>query len=257
MFNKIFSLLFDIETKESNLINSEEQKIIDKLLEENPYYINIIPPAIKIHNWSNTGNGGFSTCSQVKLFFIKNEFEKSSEFYQFTLKHKHNPLYIVDYDHQLVYSPFCFQKEDNYHKKINLLYDDIEISNDIRHLQNCPIVNLQLSSGTLDISEIENEIYFFCIQFKNKLIIVNIKEAISIFTNGSHFINDKPIEIKHSINGSFLFYSIYREYKKFHVKENLRIQYGIFDLYKAKLVLCRHSHNDLPHTTWDDYKTSI
>lgn len=254
MYNKIFSFLFDIETKENNLINSEEQKIIEKLLEENPFYINIVPPILNIHNWSSTGGGGFSSCSPVKLFFVKNHFEKLSEFYQFILKHKHNPLYIVDYDNQFVYSPFCFQKE-KYYKKIYLLYDDIEISHDVRHLRNCPIVNLQITSGTLDISKIENEIYFFCIQFQNKLIIVNIKESISIFTNGSHVINDKPIEIKHSINGSFLFYSIYTEYNKFHVKENLRIQYGIFDLYKAKLVLCRHSHNDLPHLTWNDAKS--
>ncbi len=255
MFNKIFSFLFDIETEESDLIKDEEQKIIEKLLEENPFYINVIPPELKIHNSSNTGGGGFLSFSPIKLYFVKNHFEKTSDFFQFILKHKHNPLYVVDFNNQFVYAPFCFQKEKKYYIKKYLLYDDIEISNDIRHLRNCPIVKLQLSSGTLDISKFENDIYLFCIQFKNKLIITDIKESISIITNGSHLIKDKPIEIKHAINGSFLFYSIYREYKKFHVKENLRIQYGIFDLYKAKLVLCRHSHNDLPHLTWNDAKS--
>ena len=251
MSNAIFSFLFDIYSKESNLIKDEELTIIEKLLEENPYYIHLDPPALKIHNWSSVGNGGFRSASQTKLFFLKNHFNEKNEFYKFILKHKHDPLYIVDYENEFVYSPFCFQKE-KYYKKINLLYQDIEISNDIRQLQNCPIINLNLSSGTIDISRNGNEIYFFCIPFQNKIISVHIKESISIISNGAHNITDKAIDIKHSINGCFLYYSVYTEFRGLNVNENLRIQYGIFDLYNSKLVLCRHSHNDLPDLNWSD-----
>jgi len=241
--NIIFNHLFGLKSKENNLLTTKERGQIEYILKTNPYFIELVPPEIKV-------SSGISLPLKSKLFYIKEIFASETDFYLNQLKIKHNPLFFSSSSENAIYRPFCFVNENYAFVNRYLLYSDVSISNDIYLMKGKPIINFQIGEGNFQLNEFSDKIELFVLPNENTLVVLNMINQIPRITDGIHVMDNNLLDFKYSINGCYLNYSAIKETVN---KASACVQFGVYDIYNSKIIFCKHTTKEFP----DELRNSI
>lgn len=240
--NRIFEELFFLPKTEYLRYSEEEAKVVENILKENDYYIELIPPEIQLHGPIQSDGGSLVNLPTSKIYFSKTVFDNQTDYNLDKLKNRNNPIIFYNEVEQFKLSPFIVKTGDIKYNDY-ILFSEVKLGNSLLDLKGNAIINFRLSYGNIDFISDKREIEVFPIFNKNMIVVIDVKNEIAKISNGKHrhFTGDK---LDYKFEGSFFSYSIFhtkiegtkKNYSSHDYRYKNCVMFGLFDIYANEAI---------------------